>query len=201
MNANPSPPVSLLACSLAAPSVDLCCLVLISSSPSSSTPAALQPSPSQQINLGPSSNPSAKPSDFHFLKVIGKGSFGKVLLARHRADDQFYAVKVLQKKAILKKKEVRQPSARITERVEKWSDRPPHFSDFICFKLNLYLNPQEKHIMSERNVLLKNVKHPFLVGLHYSFQTADKLYFILDYINGGEVSRQQKETGIFLPRA
>lgn len=42
--------------------------------------------------------------------------------------------------------------------------------------------------MSERNVLLKNVKHPFLVGLHYSFQTTDKLYFILDYINGGEVS-------------
>lgn len=42
--------------------------------------------------------------------------------------------------------------------------------------------------MSERNVLLKNVKHPFLVGLHYSFQTADKLYFVLDYINGGEVS-------------
>lgn len=69
-------------------------------------PPFSQPSPSQQINLGPSSNPSAKPSDFHFLKVIGKGSFGKVLLARHRADDQFYAVKVLQKKAILKKKEV-----------------------------------------------------------------------------------------------
>lgn len=41
--------------------------------------------------------------------------------------------------------------------------------------------------MSERNVLLKNVKHPFLVGLHYSFQTTDKLYFVLDYINGGEV--------------
>lgn len=73
--------------------------------------SSLQPSPSQQINLGPSSNPSAKPSDFHFLKVIGKGSFGKVLLARHRTDDQFYAVKVLQKKAILKKKEVNAPAA------------------------------------------------------------------------------------------
>uniref|UniRef100_A0A8C2VD12 Protein kinase domain-containing protein n=1 Tax=Chinchilla lanigera TaxID=34839 RepID=A0A8C2VD12_CHILA len=108
------------------------------------------PSPSQQINLGPSSNPHAKPSEFHFLKVIGKGSFGKVLLARHKAEEAFYAVKVLQKKAILKKKE-------------------------------------EKHIMSERNVLLKNVKHPFLVWLHHSFQTADKLYFVLDYINGGEL--------------
>nr|XP_061806148.1 serine/threonine-protein kinase Sgk1-like isoform X3 [Nerophis lumbriciformis] len=73
---------------------------LMSSSPSP------PPSPTQQINLGPSSNPSAKPNDFHFLKVIGKGSFGKVLLARHRSDDQFYAVKVLQKKAILKKKEL-----------------------------------------------------------------------------------------------
>lgn len=42
--------------------------------------------------------------------------------------------------------------------------------------------------MAERNVLLKNVKHPFLVGLHYSFQTTDKLYFVLDFVNGGEVS-------------
>ncbi|XP_015204540.1 serine/threonine-protein kinase Sgk1 isoform X1 [Lepisosteus oculatus] len=123
------------------------------------------PSPSQQINLGPSSNPHAKPSDFNFLKVIGKGSFGKVLLARHHSDDQFYAVKVLQKKAILKKKE-------------------------------------EKHIMSERNVLLKNVKHPFLVGLHYSFQTADKLYFVLDYINGGELFYHLQRERCFLePRA
>lgn len=84
------------------------------------------PSPSQQINLCPSSSPHAKPSDFHFLKVIGKGSFRKVLLARHKAEEPFYAVKVLQKRAILKKKE-------------------------------------EKHIMSEHNVLLKNMKHPFLV--------------------------------------
>lgn len=61
--------------------------------------------------------------------------------------------------------------------------------------------------MSERNVLLKNVKHPFLVGLHYSFQTADKLYFILDYINGGEVSyrlpekdKNMKETRSYLKK-
>jgi len=52
----------------------------------------------------------------------------------------------------------------------------------------LFFSRQQKHIMAERNVLLKNVKHPFLVGLHYSFQTTDKLYFVLDFVNGGEVS-------------
>ncbi|KAL4671242.1 hypothetical protein H8959_003951 [Pygathrix nigripes] len=46
---------------------------------------------------------------------------------------------------------------------------------------------KQKHIMAERNVLLKNVKHPFLVGLHYSFQTTEKLYFVLDFVNGGEL--------------
>lgn len=146
-----------------------------------------QPSPSQQINLGPSSNPSAKPSDFHFLKVIGKGSFGKVLLARHRADDQFYAVKVLQKKAILKKKEV-SVKADVPSAGSKSTHATKCVSSMTSLTPLLFCAPQEKHIMSERNVLLKNVKHPFLVGLHYSFQTADKLYFILDYINGGEVS-------------
>ena len=96
-------------------------------------------------------NNSVQPSDFEFLKVIGKGSFGKVLLARHKSEHKIYAVKVLQKAAIVKRNEVR-------------------------------------HIMSERNVLVKNVQHPFLVGLHYSFQTSKKLYFVLDYVNGGEVN-------------
>lgn len=82
--------------------------------------------------------------------MIGKGSFGKVLLARHRYDSNHYAVKVLSKRLIVRQNEAR-------------------------------------HIMSERNVLLKNLEHPFLVGLHFCFQTRDKLYFVLDYVNGGEV--------------
>uniref|UniRef100_A0A3Q0S543 Serum/glucocorticoid regulated kinase 2a n=1 Tax=Amphilophus citrinellus TaxID=61819 RepID=A0A3Q0S543_AMPCI len=40
-----------------------------------------------------------------YLKVIGKGSFGKVLLARHRKQGRYYAVKVLQKQMIVKRKE------------------------------------------------------------------------------------------------
>nr|XP_056710801.1 serine/threonine-protein kinase Sgk3 isoform X2 [Euleptes europaea] len=63
-------------------------------------------STSQNINLGPSGNPHAKPTDFDFLKVIGKGSFGKVLLAKRKVDGKFYAVKVLQKKIVLNRKEL-----------------------------------------------------------------------------------------------
>jgi serine/threonine protein kinase len=40
------------------------------------------------------------------------------------------------------------------------------------------------HINCERKVLIDNLKHPFLVSLKYSFQTVDKLYFVLDYVNG-----------------
>ena len=57
----------------------------------------------------------------------------------------------------------------------------------VLNKVHIMRKNEAKHIMSERNVLVKNIKHPFLVGLHYSFQTPDKLYFVLDYVNGGEV--------------
>ncbi|XP_036799764.1 serine/threonine-protein kinase Sgk3 isoform X2 [Oncorhynchus mykiss] len=89
----------------------------------------------------------------------------KVLLAKRKLDGKYYAIKVLQKRVILNRRE-------------------------------------QKHIMAERNVLLKNVKHPFLVGLHYSFQTTDKLYFVLDFVNGGELFfHLQKERTFPEPRA
>ncbi|VDQ01274.1 unnamed protein product [Trichobilharzia regenti] len=45
------------------------------------------------------------------------------------------------------------------------------------------------NVMSERNVLVKSLNHPFLCKLHFSFQSTNKLYFVLDYINGGERER------------
>lgn len=106
----------------------------------------------------------------------------QVFLAKRKHDGKFYAVKILQKKIILNRKEVK-----------LWSYHHwvyPYFGlDMCMIMLHVYCCAnQQKHIMAERNVLLKNVKHPFLVGLHYSFQTKDKLYFVLDFINGGEVS-------------
>lgn len=107
------------------------------------------------IDSGGSNHPSSerkctKPSDFEFLKVLGKGSFGKVLLARHKEENSLYAVKVVNKSFVVRRNEAR-------------------------------------HMMSERNVLLKNKSNPFLVELKYSFQTTGRLYFVMDFINGGEL--------------
>ena len=43
-----------------------------------------------------------------------------------------------------------------------------------------------EHTKAEKNILQK-LCHPFLVNLNYSFQTPEKLYFIMDYVNGGEL--------------
>ncbi len=39
---------------------------------------------------------------------------------------------------------------------------------------------------AEKSILQK-IQHPFIVRLHFAFQTKDKLYMILDYVNGGEL--------------
>ena len=44
--------------------------------------------------------------DFQLLKVIGKGSFGKVLLVRNKRDRKVYALKILMKSRVLAKKQV-----------------------------------------------------------------------------------------------
>jgi len=80
-----------------------------------------------------------------------------VLQVRKKDTNRIYAMKVLNKKELVKQQEV-------------------------------------KHILSERNVLIKN-SSPFLVSLKFSFQTPEKLYLILDYVNGGELFYHlQKET-------
>uniref|UniRef100_W5KDI7 Serum/glucocorticoid regulated kinase 2a n=1 Tax=Astyanax mexicanus TaxID=7994 RepID=W5KDI7_ASTMX len=106
----------------------------------------------------------ASAADFDYLKVIGTGSFGKVLLAKHRDNNRYYAVKVLQKHIVFRKK--------------------------------------EEHIMCERSVLLKTVNHPFLVRLHFSFQTKERLYLVMDYAGGGELFYHlQRERAFLEPRA
>ena len=90
------------------------------------------------------------PDDFSLLKVVGRGSFGKVMLVNRKGEeDKVYAMKILKKEAIIKRNQV-------------------------------------EHTKDERKIL-ELINHPFLMKLHYAFQTKTKLYLVMDYLTGGEL--------------
>jgi len=35
--------------------------------------------------------------------------------------------------------------------------------------------------------MLDKIKNPYILGLHFAFQTETKLYFVIDFLNGGEL--------------
>ena len=53
----------------------------------------------------------------------------------------------------------------------------------ILFKSEIEKNNLTKYALNERNVLTYT-KHPFIVSLHYAFQTKQKLFLLLDYCPG-----------------
>lgn len=63
-------------------------------------------------------------------------------------------------------------------------------------KKNLNVNATKENVMTEKNVM-KDANHPFIVKLHYSFQDSSTLYFIIDFVEGGELFKYLKKQGRF----
>lgn len=97
--------------------------------------------------------------DFDLLKVVGKGSFGKVMQVRKRDTSRVYALKTIRKAHIISRSEV-------------------------------------NHTLAERTVLAQ-IDNPFIVPLKFSFQSPEKLYFVLAFVNGGELFHHLQREGKF----
>uniref|UniRef100_UPI00358F7428 protein kinase C iota type-like isoform X1 n=1 Tax=Myxine glutinosa TaxID=7769 RepID=UPI00358F7428 len=103
--------------------------------------------------------PSLGLRDFELVRVIGRGSYAKVLLVRFRQSERLYAMKVIKKELVNDEEDI----------------------DWV---------QTEKHVFEQAS------NHPFLVGLHSCFQTESRLFFVIEYVNGGDLmfhmQRQRK---------
>jgi serine/threonine protein kinase len=53
-----------------------------------------------------------------------------------------------------------------------------------------------RYAMTERKIL-STINHPFVVRLHYAFQTSTKLFLVMDYCPGGDMLKIIKQKGTF----
>ncbi|XP_031783605.1 atypical protein kinase C isoform X4 [Nasonia vitripennis] len=89
-------------------------------------------------------------SDFELIRVIGRGSYAKVLMVELKQTKRIYAMKVIKKALVTDDEDI----------------------DWV---------QTEKHVFETAS------NHPFLVGLHSCFQTPSRLFFVIEFVRGGDL--------------
>lgn len=97
-------------------------------------------------------NPQISQNDFEMLSVLGRGCFGKVMLARSKQSKQLYAIKALKKQTLIEDNDVEGCRA-------------------------------EKDVF----MVASQANHPFLLNLHACFQSASRMFFVMDFVGGGDL--------------
>lgn len=89
-------------------------------------------------------------NDFELIRVIGRGSYAKVLMVELKKTRRIYAMKVIKKALVTDDEDI----------------------DWV---------QTEKHVFETAS------NHPFLVGLHSCFQTPSRLFFVIEFVRGGDL--------------
>lgn len=54
-----------------------------------------------------------------------------------------------------------------------------------------------QYMKSERDILTR-LQHPFIVQLHFAFQSESKLFLVMDFLGGGELFHLLRQRGLIL---
>ncbi|XP_077265107.1 protein kinase C iota type isoform X3 [Temnothorax americanus] len=109
--------------------------------------------PLDTLNEGDISNDMQRQyslNDFELIRVIGRGSYAKVLMVELKRTKRIYAMKVIKKSLVTDDEDI----------------------DWV---------QTEKHVFETAS------NHPFLVGLHSCFQTPSRLFFVIEFVRGGDL--------------
>lgn len=106
--------------------------------------------PPPEDSLEPATQRQYSLNDFELIRVIGRGSYAKVLMVELRRTRRIYAMKVIKKALVTDDEDI----------------------DWV---------QTEKHVFETAS------NHPFLVGLHSCFQTPSRLFFVIEFVRGGDL--------------
>ncbi|XP_031621589.1 protein kinase C-like [Contarinia nasturtii] len=98
--------------------------------------------------------------DFTFIKLLGKGTFGKIILAEKNGTEKVFAIKILKKDHLIQGVDI-------------------------------------DYIMREKRILTRFSKHIFLATFYASFQTPNSLFFVMEFVSGGNLLFHLQKTGKF----
>ena len=126
--------------------------------------------------------------DFHLMKTIGKGAFGKVLLVQCRRTGQFYAMKVMNKKSIVAHNNVKGVvnEKRIMQCVSFPFLVTLHNSFKVTFN-TLFNTPNLKVQNGSGDIAEKLFRK--LIGVYFRILLQDSmnLYMIMEFVSGGDL--------------
>ena len=121
-------------------------------------------------------NETLNKHDFETIKIIGNGSFGKVYLGTEKQSKKPYAIKVQQKHLLMLQNQVEHA-----------------FYEYNILKLISGINNNKNNINSDingnnnSNINKSHIRNDSFSLIHHFFQDSKFIYFVLDYIPGGEL--------------